>query len=97
MQNIQGNMLRGAPQRPRQEGGVKPRGEVVPQNETKPYGDPDKLPKMTCFNFAEWGHFSTDCKAPKLCFICQTTDHVGRNCPEWEKPLEFALYLGSAA
>jgi hypothetical protein len=75
---------------------VKPK-EVVPQIETKHDEDPDKLPKVTCFNCAKWGHFSTDCKAPKLWFICQTADHVGRNCPEWEKPLESALYLGSAA
>jgi hypothetical protein len=25
------------------------------------------------------------------------TDHVGRNCHEWEKSMESALYLGSAA
>jgi hypothetical protein len=33
---------------------------------------------------------------PKLCFICQMSDHVGRDCPEWSKPLESAQYLGSA-
>jgi hypothetical protein len=59
--------------------------------------DLDKQAKVTCFNFAEWGHYSTDCKAPKLCFICQTATHVGKDCPEWQKPLEPVQYLGSAA
>jgi hypothetical protein len=59
--------------------------------------DKDKLPKVTCFNCAQWGHFSTDCRESKLCFICQTTEHVGRVCPEWNRPLELAQYLGSVA
>jgi hypothetical protein len=32
-----------------------------------------------------------------VCFICQTTTHVGRDCPDWKKPLMPAQYLGSAA
>jgi hypothetical protein len=56
-----------------------------------------KQANMTCYNCTEWGHFSTDCKEPKVCFICQTSDHVGRNCPEWLKPLETTQYLCSAA
>jgi hypothetical protein len=32
-----------------------------------------------------------------LCFICQTAEHVGRDCPEWLKPLDVVQYLGSAA
>jgi hypothetical protein len=76
---------------------VKPREEVVPQVEAKIDEESDKLPKVTFFNCAEWGHFSIDCKALKLCFIYQTTDHVGRDWPKWEKPMESALYLGSAA
>jgi hypothetical protein len=59
--------------------------------------DSDKQAKVTCFNFGQWGHFSTDCKDPRLCFICQTSDHVGRDCPEWMKPVESAQYLGSAS
>jgi hypothetical protein len=58
---------------------VKPREEVVPQVEAKIDEESDKVPKVTCFNCAEWGHFSTDCKALKLCFIYQTADHVGRD------------------
>jgi hypothetical protein len=50
---------------------------------------------VTCYNCAQWGHFSTDCREPMLCFICQTTDRIGRDCPEWFKPL-VAQYLGSA-
>jgi hypothetical protein len=57
----------------------------------------NKQPKVTCFNCAEFGHSSTDCKAPLLCFICHTASHVGRDCPDWHKPLEPAQYLGSAA
>jgi hypothetical protein len=53
--------------------------------------------KITCFNCAGYGHFSTDCREPRLCFVCQTTDHLGRECPEWNKPVEPAQYLGSAA
>jgi hypothetical protein len=49
------------------------------------------------FQLRSVGHFSSDCKEPKLCFICQTSSHVGRECPEWNKPLESVQYLGSAA
>jgi hypothetical protein len=50
----------------------------------------EKLAKVTCYNCAEWGHFNTDCKEPKVCFICQTTNHVGRECPEWMRAIESA-------
>jgi hypothetical protein len=56
-----------------------------------------KVCNISCFNCAEWGHYSTNCKQPKLCFICHTSAHVGRDCPEWMKPLEPVQYLGSAA
>jgi hypothetical protein len=56
-----------------------------------------KVSDVTCFNCVELGHYSTDCKLHRLCFICQTSDHVGRDCPEWLKPLELVQYLGSAA
>jgi hypothetical protein len=56
-----------------------------------------KQPNVTCFNCVEFGHFSTDCKAPRSCFICQTASHAGRDCPDWYKHLEPAQYLGSAA
>jgi hypothetical protein len=55
-----------------------------------PIVDEGKSPKVTCFNCGEWGHFSTDCREPKVCFICQTTNHVGRDCPEWQKPITTA-------
>jgi hypothetical protein len=29
--------------------------------------------------------------------LCQTSDHVGKECPEWQKPVVVAQYLGSAA
>jgi hypothetical protein len=76
---------------------VKPKEDVIPRPGDNPAEESDKIPNVTYFNCAEWGHFSTYCKAHKLCFICQTVDHVGTNCPEWEKPMESALYLGSAA
>jgi hypothetical protein len=44
-------------------------------------GADEKLARVTCYTCAEWGHFSTDCKGPELCFICQTASHVGRECP----------------
>jgi hypothetical protein len=56
----------------------------------------DKQANVNCFNYVGWGHFSTDCKEPRLYFVCQTSDHDGRDCPEWSKPLELAQYLGSA-
>jgi hypothetical protein len=56
-----------------------------------------KQAKVTCFNCVEWGHYSTDCKATKLYFICQTANHVGKDCPEWLKLLEHVQYLGSVA
>jgi hypothetical protein len=52
---------------------------------------------VTCFNCAGWGHFSTNCKEPRLCFVCETSDHIGRECPEWDKSNEPVQYLGSAA
>jgi hypothetical protein len=57
----------------------------------------DKQAKATCFNCAEGGHFSTDCRELRLCFICQTTNHVGKDCPKWQKPIESSHYFGSAA
>jgi hypothetical protein len=59
--------------------------------------EPGKVANVTCFNCAAWGHFSTYCKKPKLCFICYTADHVGCDCSEWSKSMESAQYLGSAA
>jgi hypothetical protein len=56
-----------------------------------------KLCNVSCFNCIEWGHYNTDCKQPKLCFICHTLAHVDRDYPEWVKPLEPVQYLGSAA
>jgi hypothetical protein len=53
-------------------------------------GETDKKIKVTCFSFGQWKHFSTDCKEPRLCFMCQTYDHVGKECPEWSKPLVLA-------
>jgi hypothetical protein len=50
----------------------------VQVTEPIPVDDTDKLLKVTCYNCAEWGHYSTDCKASKLCFICQTAAHVGQ-------------------
>jgi hypothetical protein len=60
-------------------------------------GEPSKVHNVSCFNCIEWGHYSTECKQLKLCFICHTLAHVGRECPEWLKPLEPVQYLGSAA
>jgi hypothetical protein len=65
--------------------------------DVKGRGAIEKLASVTCYNCAEWGHFCTDCKEPKMCFVCQTSNHVGRECPEWMKPVESAQYLGSAA
>jgi hypothetical protein len=73
---------------------VEQKAQVV---ENKMEIESGKLSKITCFNCAEAGHYSTDCKAPRLCFICQTSAHVGRDCPEWDKPIYPAQYLGSAA
>jgi hypothetical protein len=73
--------------------------EVAGQDraEAKAEVEPDKRANVTCFNCAKWGHFSTDCRQPRLCFICHTADHVGRDCPEWSKLIVTAQYLGSAA
>jgi hypothetical protein len=74
--------------------------DVIEQRQVKDKDLTDaqgKVVKVVYFNCVQWGHFSADCKEPRLGFICQTTDHVGRECPEWDKPLEYAQYLGSAA
>jgi hypothetical protein len=57
----------------------------------------DKKPKVTCFNYGEWGRFIPNCKPMRLCFICQPVAHIGRDYLEWQKPLECAQYLGSAS
>jgi hypothetical protein len=33
-------------------------------------GARDKFAKVACFNCGSWGHFSTDCREPRLCFVC---------------------------
>jgi hypothetical protein len=76
------------------------KANVAAQNnlrEGKAPAEVSKQANVTCYSCAKWSHFSTDCKEPKICFICQTSSHVGRNCPKWLKPLEPALYLVSAA
>jgi hypothetical protein len=88
----QGNRHKGPMPRKRQDAD-KPKEGVQPQVQDN---KAVKLSNVTCYNCAEWDHFSIDCKQPKLCFICQTSDHVGRDCPEWMKPLEHVQYLGSA-
>jgi hypothetical protein len=102
--NQQGQRPRGDNQRQRQ-------GEAIPkesahqgnQNQTqdrvagKLVMEVDKQINVTCFNCVGWGHYSSDCKEPKVCFVCQTANHVGRECPEWRKLLEPAQYLGSEA
>jgi hypothetical protein len=65
--------------------------------ENKREEEPIKVCNVSCFNCAQWGHYSTECKQSKLCFICHTSAHVGRECPEWLKPLELVQYLGGAA
>lgn len=52
--------------------------------------------KVPCYNCGVVGHFSSDCKKPRISFICHTTAHIGRECPDWKKPIQAALYLGSA-
>jgi hypothetical protein len=49
---------------------VKPKEDAIPQPDDKSAEDSDKQLKVTCFSCAEWGHF-----------ICQTAEHVGRDCP----------------
>jgi hypothetical protein len=89
----------GAGATPRQREAVEKLVEVPKEDESGKDApvEPGKTAKVTYFNCVEWGHFNNDCKKPRLCFICQTTDHVGRDCPEWLKHVELAQYLGSAA
>jgi hypothetical protein len=94
--NALGNRSNGAPQMQKQED-TRAKEEILQQPKIQPLEDLEKLPKVTCFNCAECRHFSIDCKAPKVCFICQTAAHVGIDFPEWWKPLEPTQYLGSVA
>lgn len=45
--------------------------------------------KILCYNCSSYGHYSTECKAPKRekgsCFHCGSIWHVVKNCPEKEK------------
>ena len=51
---------------------------------------------IQCFNCGDLGHYSSGCEKPKLCFCRNTTNHQGRRCPEWDKPVQMAQYFGSA-
>jgi hypothetical protein len=85
-QNNQGFRPRGQQQRQRQDRQEEPnntdaKGDYAnTQPEDQAVGEQDKQPKVTSFNCGELGHFSTDCKAPRLCFICHIAAHVGRDC-----------------
>jgi hypothetical protein len=50
--------------------------------EKKTMAEPEKQTRVTCYNCAQWGHYSTDYKKAKQCFVCQTAAHVGKECPE---------------
>jgi hypothetical protein len=65
------------------------------QVEEKVEEETSKVAKVNCFNCGGCRHYNTDCKELKLCFVCETISHVGRECPEWKKPLVAAQYLGS--
>ena len=49
-----------------------------------------------CFNCGEFGHLSSSCNNPKICFICHKTDHGVELCPEWSKTPMTGQYYGSA-
>nr|ADU02689.1 gag protein [Equine infectious anemia virus] len=36
--------------------------------------------KQTCYNCGKSGHFSSQCKAPKICFKCKQPGHFSRQC-----------------
>jgi hypothetical protein len=52
--------------------------------------------QVVCFNCGEMTHLRSSCKSPRVCFICQQTDHVVDQCPGWNKPPMAAQYYGSA-
>lgn len=56
----------------------------------------DKNLQVVCFNCGEIGHLSSACSKPRVCFICQSTNHAVDMCPEWKKPPVAAQYYGSA-
>lgn len=90
----------------------QPQGQASPQhqiaNETAKGSDAegtetessggvqDKNLQVVCFNCGEIGHLSSACRRPRVCFICQSTNHVVDLCPEWKKPPVAAQYYGSA-
>lgn len=64
--------------------------------EDKAESSGEKNLQVVCFNCGVVGHMSSTCKNPKVCFICQHTDHVVENCPKWLKPPVAGQYYGSA-
>lgn len=56
----------------------------------------DKNLQVVCFNCGKIGHLSSTYRRPRVCFICQSTNHVVDLCPEWKKPPVAAQYYGSA-
>lgn len=45
----------------------------------------DKNLQVVCFNCGEIGHLNSAYSRPRVCFICQSTNHVVELCPEWKK------------
>lgn len=45
---------------------------------------------MVSFNCGQTGHLYFACNGPKVCFICQSTEHVVDLYPEWKKPAHTA-------
>jgi hypothetical protein len=63
----------------------RPRGKTAKQKQGAEQGKVDekqelavekevvelnKQSRVNCFNCSEWGHYSTDCKQSRMCFIC---------------------------
>lgn len=52
--------------------------------------------QVVCFNCGEIGHFSSACSKPRICFICQSMEHVAEFCLAWKQPHTTGQYYGSA-
>lgn len=64
--------------------------------EGNPNSSIDRNIQVVCFSCGVIGHLGSACSKTKVCFICQSLEHVVDLCPEWKRPPMATQYYRSA-